>query len=265
MKTEPHQIAELERINYLATQPIGEVIPGMEVIVRDDVILTSSRGFPSPDANHACLLRSNAQTAGPLLDEVIDYFTAKEITPAIFISPACTPDDWPERLQSRGFTRQPAEEAWLAYYDVQAVQAPGFDPRIEVKQVSKEDLPVYTEVMAAAFDMPPEWAPVLAEQLGPTVSLPDIYYYMALIDHQPVATLNLKRHQNYASIGAGSVATRYRGSKTIYTLAAKVIIEAQGMGIDVILAQTTLGPIFERFLRICGFTPAFKRCSYMLL
>ena len=264
MRNDPRHVADLERINYLATQPIVQVIPDMELILREDVILTSSKTFPSPDANHACLMRANIQTANQLLDEVIDYFTEREINPTIFISPACTPADWHERLISRGFTKQAGEEAWMVYYDLQAAKAPPVDSRIVVKQVSPADVPVYAEVMAAAFEMPPEWIPVLASQLLPSVGLPGIHYYLGFIDHQPVATLNLKCFQNYASVGAASVIPRYRGSKTLYTLAAKVLLEAQQMDIDVILLQTTLGPVFERFIRICGFATAFKRHCYML-
>jgi hypothetical protein len=40
--------------------------------------------------------------------------------------------------------------------------------------------------------------------------------------------------------------------------------QARDKGADTILAQTTVGPMFERFLRICGFKQAFKRQGYIL-
>jgi hypothetical protein len=34
--------------------------------------------------------------------------------------------------------------------------------------------------------------------------------------------------------------------------------------VDSVVLQTTNGPIFERFLRICGFKLAFRRTGYTL-
>ena len=71
-------------------------------------------------------------------------------------------------------------------------------------------------------------------------------------------------HQQYATIGSAGVLPEYRGSRTIYNLAVEVLSGAQRDGVDVVLGQTTLGPKFERFLRIAGFKLAFKRTGFKL-
>ena len=55
---------------------------------------------------------------------------------------------------------------------------------------------------------------------------------------------------------------KHRGSSLIFNLAVNVLSQARDEGVDTVILQTTLGPIFERFLRICGFKLAFKRTGY---
>jgi N-acetylglutamate synthase-like GNAT family acetyltransferase len=72
------------------------------------------------------------------------------------------------------------------------------------------------------------------------------------------------RHQDCAILGSAGVIPKHRGSSLIYNLAANVLLQARDEGVDTVLLQTTLGPIFERFLRIIGFKLAFKRTGYVL-
>jgi len=49
------RIAELERANYAATLPSADVTPGLDVLLREDVVLTWSTAFPTPTATmRAC-------------------------------------------------------------------------------------------------------------------------------------------------------------------------------------------------------------------
>ena len=65
------------------------------------------------------------------------------------------------------------------------------------------------------------------------------------------------RHEQYATIGSGGVLPEFRGTRTIYNMAVEVLSGAKRDGVDIVLGQTTLGPKFERFLRIGGFKLGF--------
>jgi hypothetical protein len=264
MNLDLQRVAEYERIMPLCLHPMIGVMPGVDVILRDDLTLMSSTEYPSPDANQAFLLRATEATADALIDEVTAYFKAKEVPAAIYISPACTPSDLAQRLLKRGFVKQEPDESWLVFEHLQAAKAPKTDPKIVIRQVEKSEVGLFAEVMAAAYEMPSEWVPVVANAIGPSIGQPNFRHYLAYINQQPAATLTLMRHKEYVVVGSGGVLPQHRGSALIFNLAVNVLSQARDEGVDTVIGQTTLGPIFERFLRICGFKLAFKRTGYLL-
>jgi len=64
------RIAELERANYAAAAAIADVTPGLEVVLRDDVVLSRSTALPTLDTNHACLVRTAARRTASLMAAV---------------------------------------------------------------------------------------------------------------------------------------------------------------------------------------------------
>ena len=147
---------------------------------------------------------------------------------------------------------------------MQKIKAPKIDKSVTVKRVDVSNVNTFAEVMAGSFEMPGDWVPFLAQMLEPTLSVPGFAHYLAFVKGIPAATLTLMCYQQYATIGSAGVLPEYRGSRVIYNLAVEVLSSAQRDGVDVVLGQTTLGPKFERFLRIVGFKLAFKRTGYKL-
>jgi hypothetical protein len=130
--------------------------------------------------------------------------------------------------------------------------------------VTRDDLGVFVETMVAAYEMNPDWIPALENMLEPSIGLPDINNYLAFIDDKPVATVTTMHHKEYVVVGSGGVLPQHRGTNLLYNLAVVALTQARDKGADTILAQTTVGPKFERFLRICGLKQAFKRQGYIL-
>jgi hypothetical protein len=264
MDLSPQQIADLERINPTIMQGLTSVMPGVDVILRDDIVLISSKDFPSADTNLAYLFRTTPEKADALIEEVIEYFRSKELPPQIMVSPACVPADLPHRLETHGFVRQEIQESWMMLEDLQKFKIPKIDKSVAVKRVEAADVTAFAEVMAGAFEMPAEWVLYLAQMLEPTLTVPGFAHYLAFVKGVPAATLTLMCYQPYATIGSAGVLPEYRGTRTIYNMAAEVLSGAKQDGIDTVLGQTTLGPKFERFLRIVGFKLAFRRTGYKL-
>lgn len=260
----PQKIVELERINPTIMQGLSGVIPGVDVILRDDIVMIRSKDFPSQDTNLAYLFRTSPENADDLIEEVIEYFKSQDLPPTIMVSPACTPEDLPARLKARGFVQQEVQESWMMLEGMQKIKAPKIDKSVTVKRVDVSNVNTFAEVMAGSFEMPGDWIPFLAQMLEPTLSVPGFAHYLAFVKGIPAATLTLMCYQQYATIGSAGVLPEYRGSRAIYNLAVEVLSSAQRDGVDVVLGQTTLGPKFERFLRIVGFKLAFKRTGYKL-
>ena len=265
MKLDTQKIIELESIIPTVAQGLVEAVPGVEVVLREDIVILSSHSFPSADINRAYLFRTTPERTDALIDEVIAFFKARELPASIMVSPACMPGDLPQRLESRGFVRQETDEAWMVLEGLQKVRVPKIDKSVTVKRVrNKEDVTTFAEVMTGAYDMPSDWSPFLAQMLEPTITVPGFAHYLAFVKDIPAATLTLMRHQQYATIGSGGVLPEYRGTRTIYNMAVEVLAEAKQDGVETVVGQTSLGPKFERYLRIGGFKLGFRRTEYKL-
>lgn len=265
MNMDPQKIAELELIIPTIAQGLVEAVPGVEVLLRDDIVILSSHSFPSADINRAYLFRTTPECTDVLIEEVIDFFKTRGLPASIMVSPACMPDDLPQRLETRGFLRQETDEAWMILEGLQKVKAPKIDKSVTIKRVeNKADVETFAAVMTGAYDMPSEWAPSLAQMLEPTITVPGFAHYLAFVKGVPAATLTLMRYRQYATIGSGGVLPEYRGTRTIYNMAVEVLLEAKRDGVETVVGQTSLGPKFERYLRIGGFKLAFRRTEYKL-
>jgi hypothetical protein len=264
MNLDIQKIVEYETVIPTCIQALSSVMPGMHTILRDDLVLIYSKDYPSLDINRAFLLRETPEKIDHLIDEVIAYFKERDLSTTIMVSPACAPADLSQRLLKRGFVRQEPDECWLAMEHLQAARIPKTDPKIVVKAVEKEDAGLFAETMVAAYEMTPDWTPMLTKALEPSIGQPNINNYLAFIDQRPVATMTTMHHKEYVVVGSGGVLPQYRGTSLIFNLAVIALTQARAKGADTILGQTTVGPMFERFLRICGFKQAFKRQGYIL-
>ncbi|MGB7873405.1 MAG: hypothetical protein WBL25_03400 [Anaerolineales bacterium] len=265
MNLTSQRIAELELIIPTVAQGLMEAVPGVEVVLRKDIVILSSHSFPSADINRAYLFRTKPERTDGLIDEVVDFFKAKDLPASIMVSPACQPDDLPQRLEARGFLRQGTDEAWMVLEKLQKAIVPKIDKSVTVKRVENgEDVATFAQVMTGAYDMPSDWSPYLAQILEPTITVPGFAHYIAFVKNVPAATLTLMRNGQYATIGSGGVLPEYRGTRTIYNMAVEVLSEAKREGVQTVVGQTSLGPKFERYLRIGGFKLAFRRTEYKL-
>ena len=264
MAVDMEKVFALERANYEASEPIMARMPGTELELRDDVILTSSVDFPVPDANHACLLRTLPEQADRLITEVVDYFRSKNLPPTILISPACTPADLPQRLLQHGFVEQETE-AWLVYKNLTHTTAPRLAANIPVKEITRADVPTFVDVFMKAFELPPEFAKGMAQAIEPSIGLPGVYHYLAFLDDEPVGTYSLICYKDIGILGSAGVLPHKRGKRIIFNLTVTAGQQAQQDGANTLVLQTSAGFLLERLLRIYGFKKVFSRTSYTLL
>jgi hypothetical protein len=265
MNLDTQKIIEYETVIPHCIQALpDDVMPGVCTVLRDNLVLIYSGDYPALDINRAFLLRETPEKIDDLIEEVIAYFKERNLPATIMVSPACTPEDLPQRLLKRGFVRQEPDECWIVMEHIQTARAPRTDPKVMVKQVTREDVGLFAETMVTAYEMGCDWAPMLAKVLEPSIDQPNITHYLALIDQKPVATMTTMHYKDYVVVGSGGIVPEHRGTSLLYNLGVKVLTQARDKGADTVLGQTTVGPLFERFLRIYGFKQAFKRQGYLL-
>jgi hypothetical protein len=266
MTLDIQRVLELEQANYAALVSAAQASKGnVEVIIRDNVILNSSPGLPLPDSNHACLLRATPDRAETLLDEVLAYFKTQDVPPAFFLSPACTPADWPKRLQARGFSRQSTDEIWIAYDEIQRQKAPPLSPSVtvDVQLIGPTKALDFASVFARSFDLPPEMVPMIAGLLEPSIGLPGYYHYLAIVSGQAVGCCSMIDYQRYGIIGSMGLLSTQRGGRIAYNFVLEVAKAAQARGVDCLLGQTT-SKLVARLLCLYGFKTVFARSCYTL-
>ena len=264
MKMPATRIAELEGANYAATLPAAEVTPGLDVLLRDDVVLAWSPAFPTTDSNHACLLRTGADEADHLIDEITDFFRSRDLPVAVYLSAACSPVDLPRRLIAHGFHQEPGSESWMVVENLAEFQLPPTHTGISVRPISSAEIEMFADVFLGAFGLPGEFAPVLAGLLEPSVALAGTRHYLAISQDQPIGTCSLLLHGHYGILGSAGVLPEHRGSGAATNLGIAALVEARSQGIDTVILQTTADTWLERFLRRTGFERAFTRTCYLL-
>jgi len=258
------RIAELERANYAATLPSADVTPGLDVLLRDDVVLTWSTAFPTHDSNHACLLRTDAGDADQLIDEIVDFFGSRDLPVAVYLSPACSPSDLRRQLIARSFQQQTGVESWMVLENLSEFQPPATHPGITVRPISAADTQTFAEVFVRAFGLPAQFASILASLLEPCLQLPSVHHYLAIEQDRAIGTCSLIRHDDYAVLGSTGVLSEYRGSGAATNLGVRALADARLLGVNTVMVQTTADTWLECFLKRTGFERGFTRTCYLL-
>jgi hypothetical protein len=264
MSASVEEITRLERANYLATRQIAEQTPGLTLRIRDDLILTGSQIFPTPDTTHACLLQTTPQAADALIEEAIAYFQAQSLPVTVYLSPACAPSDLHDRLLKRGFVQQADPEAWLTFSDLLSYDLPAVPAKFTVRSINKDEALIFARVFLTAFEMPLDYAPPLADLLTPSIGLPGVFHYLAWLGDKPLGVFSLMCYRDVGIIGSAGVVPAHRRSGVVFELTLQAARDAKGEGVDTLVLQTTAGAPLERLLRLYGFKRVFTRTAYNL-
>jgi GNAT superfamily N-acetyltransferase len=133
-----------------------------------------------------------------------------------------------------------------------------------VKQIRPDEAMTFCEIFMTAFEMPVDFAPAMAQLLTPSIGLPNFFHYLAFVDDEPVGTLILICHRGVGFVGATGVIPEHRGGGASYNLIIQAGHDAQHLGCDALVLQTTAGTKLERYLRMAGFKRTFTRTNYTL-
>lgn len=261
--TDVARIAAIERANYAALVPIAAVTPGLELMLRDDVILTSSTVFPAPDTTHACMLQTSPTQADALIDQIVDYFATRQLPTTIYLSPVCEPSDLAQRLLGRGFVANEHAESWMVLEQLERIHLHSNRVDVTVQPVTKDEAESFARTFLLAFEQPVEFASILAELLRPSIGLPTITHYLARVGDDLAGTISLTQHEQYGIIGSAGVLPHHRSSRIVVELFRAIYHEASQKHLTTLVAQTQIGSIAEQLLITNHFARAFVRHAYI--
>ena len=258
------QIAnELEWSNYARTAYFATVVPGLEVNISSEVILLTDPAVPLVDGNHAARLHTTPDRADALIERIIQHYGDRGLKPYVVISPGCTPEDLPQRLEAHGFTRYGDPEAWLTLSKPFYADALRPARNVVVREIGAGELPEFCRVMAIAYDLPEDTIPILAHNFDYINDLPGIHNYIAYVNDEPVGCLSLFSYLGYGALGGGGVIPSARRADVAFSLAIRGYQDWKKDGNKVMVLQTVL-PKLERMLRIAGCQRRFVRTYYVL-
>lgn len=255
--------ARLEWANYAQVAFFARAVPGVEVRISSELVQVTSQQIPMMDVNHTAMLRAPAERADDLIREITRRYRDLGIQPCIALSPACAPDDLAQRLEAQGYEKYGGPEFWLKLVDTSVVEKLAYPPGVTVRQIGREELPIFSHVMATAFEMPPEAEPMLAQSFEYTCDLPGVTSYVAFAGDKPVGCISMNTYQGYTAVGSGGVLPEARRLGVSYALWKRTYEDWRKSGGGEYVMQTVI-PALDRVLCMGGCKRLFTRTYYVL-
>jgi hypothetical protein len=250
--------SEYARIAYFAT-----VVPGEQVCVSSEVILTTAPEAPLREANHAAMLRTTPDRADDLIERIIKHYQERGLEPCVVISPNCEPGDLAQRLETHGFAQEGDTEYWLTAKDTSYGERVPVPDDVTIREIGSEQVPDFCRVMAAAFEMPEDVIPILNRSFGHINSLPGVHNYLAYMGGEPIGCASLFSYLGYGVLGSMGVLPSVRHSGAMWALGERGYQDWKKDGNKVMAFQTML-PWLDQLLRAIGGERIFARTYYTL-
>lgn len=263
MDYQPQQALNLEWSDYARTAYFASAVPGLEVSVSSEVVFVFNPYTPMIDGNHAALLRAAPDSANRLIERIIRFYQERDMTPGVVLSPACTPSDLPERLAAHGFKPYGDPEYWLVLENCSRLERLKPSKNLDVREIEPQEISDFCRVMAAAFEMPAEAAPLLEHFFGSITGLEGVKNYLAYQNNLPAGCISLFSYQGYSAVGSAGLLPGMNSLDAGLGMMARIYQDWKQTGTHTLLLQTTL-PKVEKGLRLGGFKRAFTRSYYIL-
>lgn len=262
MENPQQTAARVEWANYAQLAFYARAIPGVEVRVNSEVVQVTSSQIPMTEVNHAAMLRVPPERADDLIREITSRYRDLGVQPCVALSPACAPADLEQRLKDQGYEQQGGTEYWVKLVDTSVVESLPYPPGVSVRQIGREELGVFCDVMTRSFEMPPEAAPLLEQNFSYTIDLPGVYFYIAYAGDLPVGCVSMNTTQDYTAVGSGGVLAEHRRTGASYALWKRTYEDWRKQGGSEYIGQTML-PMLERVMRMGGCKRLFTRAYYV--
>ncbi|MGB8647992.1 MAG: GNAT family N-acetyltransferase [Anaerolineae bacterium] len=251
---------QLERHEELGNASSAWRIGG-EVWERGDVVALYSHPQFGTGLNFACRVRSTEQGIDELLDDVIEWFSWRNVKPHVRVNPLSRPIDLAERLKRRGFTQTEMEtQMVLTAKDIE--RPPNL--RVTIELVRIPDLGSWLSIQNRGFGSNGQPTPLSIELNRATVNA-GWRPYLARLDGEPVAAGMLSSFENTWGIYGVATLPDARGQGVGTALMRRMVADAQAemASCPVCLQAETAGPA-QRWYERLGFRVVYDRTGWSL-
>jgi Acetyltransferase (GNAT) family. len=182
------------------------------------------------------------------VDETIAFYTEMKVPYRWLITPLSTPTKLPELLEQKGMIKYYEASGMLASVDSQITD---FDSSIRIQKVSIDDLDVYVETFAKAWELPSHQIPHLRQdvQYGLGEGAGRFIPFVAFKNDIPVGTCALLNIPSGGYLAAGTVVKEHRGQGIYKAMLSYRAGYAKKMGHENLLIHAkkhTAAPICQK-------------------
>jgi hypothetical protein len=201
-----------------------------------------------PLANVVSAARLDEENADRTINEILELFDAREQAFGWVVGPASTPSDLGERLEAHSIPKA-SQMAGLVLTDLRTPIRS--NPEVEVREVTGDELPGLTPLVAESFGIPANVSDLFFDALRFNSNKVRSRTYVASIGGQPVswALMNYLPGEPIVQLGGASTLAEHRGNGVYTTLVARRLADAEADGMTAALIQAvqdTSAPICRK-------------------
>jgi ribosomal protein S18 acetylase RimI-like enzyme len=207
--------------------------------------------------NYACLV--DTEKPDSFISEVESFFTSKDRSPAVYVTPASKPEGLEESLVENNFECE-AKDAWMFFRS----EKPNLDSRLDfVKVDSKEQVSSFVELFGVAYggaddeeaygDVPEYYVSAVKKAVEQDIGRENVVNYIGHINSEPVAIGSLAVEEGLGYIYNIGVHPEHRSEGFGSDMTELLISKAEEKGADEVMLQTEEGSVNEEFFQDLGF------------
>jgi len=212
---------------WLYSSPYSRVEDGKE-------FLRLTTDVPDPFSNFLLRLRFSGQDVEPRMDNMMEFFKARNLPTSCWIGPCCTPSSLGEQLTSHGFVRHQELESFGMTIDLDKLNENLPVPEaLTVTRVADDDgMRLYLSPFEEGFEFPKavasQWGMMDASH-GYDDSLPRVNY-VATVEGVPVSCTTLFKTDTSAGIYCVATVKGMRRKGAATALITKALKDAKDEG-----------------------------------
>lgn len=203
----------------------------------------------------AILGQVSARDADHLLEQIINFFTQRDATPRIWVTPLSEPSDWPQRLARYGFHEAGEREVYMMLRGA-LTRLP--NPQVEVRRAPVAiNLETFVQVQDAGFGVVGDSARNV-EVARRNLDHDDWAFYVALLNGQPVGAATALYKEGIAGIWGVTALPESRRQGISTSLLHHIVDQARRLDCSLIYLSANPGSYARGLYSRLGFVEQFE-------
>ena len=236
-----------------------------EVIEKPNMRLVYVERFNNIWYNSANDIRIKEHEVDDMVHQVEEFFTSRDRTPSIYVSPVTKPSNLGELLEVRGY-KKVESEVWMFHDFSKPRKSYTCPPEIVIHNAQTDaDLADFADVYRQSLpsaDMEEKIQSCIAAfKSGPP--LIQIQYFMAKYQGEPAAMLTSLRLGDYCGLYSGATVEKFQGKGIMRALMDHATTLAETTGVKCLLFNSVSGTKGVVVYPKLGYIPLFSRDCYV--